>query len=79
MTTTLNLFCSNRPRPQMHSGRKGGNQWWARDVFHATAPGGKTMLCGLVGDGWLHIGKRAEAETLEDGNFCRRCAAKLKH
>lgn len=38
------------------------------------------MLCGLVGEGWLHLDTRPTvAEALADHNLCRRCAAKLKH
>lgn len=72
----FNMVCSPRPRPAVHSGRKGGNQWWARDVFHATAGDGRT-LCGVPCADWLKLDPRPKAEVLADSNLCRRCSARI--
>lgn len=83
MTTPLNLFCSNKPRPSVHTGRRAGLRTgasaWGRDVFHAAEKGAGKMYCGVVGEGWLRLDVSQPVEaTLADPNFCTRCAAKLR-
>ncbi len=73
---TVLLVCSPRPRPQVHTGRTGGNQWWRRDTMHV-AEGGKT-LCGRKCEDWIEIERRSITAARNDMHLCVRCAAKLQ-
>jgi len=66
---TVEAVCSNRPRPTVaRSGKHGGGQWWARDVWHIAAAENKT-LCGLDRSDWLTIG-----QTKLNSDCCKRCS-----
>ena len=61
--------CSNRrSAPVARSGKHGGGQWWARDVWHIAGPDNKT-LCGRDRSEWLAVG---QVEINHD--CCQRCA-----
>lgn len=75
----INPVCSNRPRPSVHSNSTShGNQYWARDVFHAKGSAGKT-LCGVATSDWLVLDPMPRTVAVADQHFCRRCAAKLRN
>lgn len=63
--------CTARPRPAIHSGRKGGSQWWARDVYHLRNPfDAELTLCGRDCSEWLVMGEM----TVINHHCCKRCA-----
>lgn len=67
---TVEAVCSNRQSaPVARSGKHGGGQWWARDVWHIAAADNKT-LCGVDRSDWLSMG-RIEMNV----DCCKRCAA----
>ncbi len=72
---TVLLVCSSRPRPAVHTGRAGGNQWWRRDTMHVSA-GGKT-LCGRKCSEWIEIDRQSIAAARSNMHLCVRCASKL--
>jgi len=73
----IELTCSNRPRPSVHSNATShGNQHWSRDVFHAAGTKGKT-LCGTSADGWIAMGTVTAASITANHHLCHRCRAKL--
>ena len=80
MDTTFNAVCSNKLRPSVQGGsgmNKTGACLWGRDLFHAAGIGGRT-LCGVRSADWLTIGPMNTDKAMADGNFRKRCAAKLR-
>lgn len=73
MTTSLIVgMCSMKPRPLVHTGRKDGNQWWARDVWHIRHSG-MTTFCGRDTSNYLNMG-----EMQPDGDMCKQCEKQAK-
>lgn len=67
----LKFVCSNKTRAATQSNSTHGNQWWKREVFHATYDGIRTA-CGIRCEDFIAL----EIENPEEGGtdgFCARC------
>jgi len=70
-TITMEMVCSDKPRPSVQKGAK-GSQWWRRDVFHIRNRGAAKTMCGRLALGWLVIGK-LEPTDLQNPDCCKKC------
>lgn len=78
--SSLQLICSNKPRPSVHRTGK-GHQSWRPDVHHIQAPPSiagrdKRTMCSRDSSDWLVIGP-VTADAASDHNLCKRCLGKL--
>lgn len=71
---SMQLVCSNQPRPSVQKGAK-GNQFWRRDVHHIQSVG-KLTLCGIDAAEWLIIGPYISVAD-DNQHLCKRCASAL--
>jgi hypothetical protein len=68
------VVTSPRGPARVHTGRKGGNQHWARDVHHLVGGDRLRTLCGRHAGDWLTLDGIEVATAAVDHNCCTRCA-----
>ena len=70
----MQVVCSLNPRPALdRGGKRGGGQWWKREVHHL-AVNGRT-LCGRDSSEWLVMDIDLDDAMISKG-LCVRCESK---